>query len=72
MRFAADREVSKSMTLLAATAPGVLAGSLLATNISKKLLADVAGTGFMLVSRYTLYLSGLGRGGERALIHLGG
>ncbi|GAB3319080.1 TMEM165/GDT1 family protein [Haliea atlantica] len=62
MLFAADREVSKwtvffaaSAALIVASAIGVLAGSLLSAWISEKVLAYVAGTGFILIGAWTLY-----------------
>lgn len=62
MLFAADKEVSKltvffaaSLALVIASAVGVLAGSFLATYISEKTLAYIAGAGFMLIGAYTLY-----------------
>jgi putative Ca2+/H+ antiporter (TMEM165/GDT1 family) len=62
MLFAADKEVSKSMVFLAASAAlvvasalGVLAGSLLSAYISEKVLAYVAGVGFILIGGYTIY-----------------
>lgn len=62
MLFAADKEVNKltvffaaSLALVIASAVGVLAGSFLATYISEKTLAYIAGTGFMLIGAYTLY-----------------
>jgi putative Ca2+/H+ antiporter (TMEM165/GDT1 family) len=62
MLFAADKEVNKltvflaaSLALVIASAVGVLAGSFLASHISEKTLAYIAGTGFMLIGAYTLY-----------------
>jgi len=62
MLFAADKEVNKltvffaaSLALVVASAIGVLAGSFLATYISEKALAYIAGAGFMLIGAYTLY-----------------
>jgi putative Ca2+/H+ antiporter (TMEM165/GDT1 family) len=62
MLFAADGEVSKltvffaaSLALVVAAAIGVLAGSLLSTFISKKLLSYIAGVGFIAIGAYTLY-----------------
>jgi putative Ca2+/H+ antiporter (TMEM165/GDT1 family) len=62
MLFAADKEVSKltvflasSAALVVAAALGVLAGSLLADYLNERVLAWVAGTGFMLIGAYTLY-----------------
>jgi len=61
MLFAADKEVSKltvflasSAALVVAAALGVLAGSLLADYLNERVLAWVAGTGFMLIRAYTL------------------
>lgn len=60
--FAADKEVGKltvflaaSVALVVASAIGVLAGSLLAAYISEKVLAYIAGIGFILIGAYTLY-----------------
>jgi putative Ca2+/H+ antiporter (TMEM165/GDT1 family) len=60
--FAADKDVSKltvflaaSAALIAATAIGVLAGSLLTAYISERTLSHIAGTGFMLIGAYTIY-----------------
>ena len=62
MLFAADKDVSKwtvflaaSAALVVASAIGVLAGSLLSAYISEKILAYIAGSGFMLIGAYTLY-----------------
>jgi putative Ca2+/H+ antiporter (TMEM165/GDT1 family) len=62
MLFAADKDVSKwtvflaaSAALVVASAIGVLAGSLLSAYISEKVLAYIAGSGFMLIGAYTLY-----------------
>jgi putative Ca2+/H+ antiporter (TMEM165/GDT1 family) len=62
MLFAADKEVSKllvfaaaSAALVVASAIGVLAGSLLSAYIDQKLLAYIAGTGFILIGAFTLY-----------------
>ena len=62
MLFAADKEVSKllvfaaaSAALVVASAVGVLAGSLLSAYIDQKLLAYIAGTGFILIGAFTLY-----------------
>jgi putative Ca2+/H+ antiporter (TMEM165/GDT1 family) len=62
MLFAADREVSKltvffaaSAALVLASAIGVLAGSLLSSYVSERLLHLVAGTGFILIGVWTLY-----------------
>ena len=60
--FAADREVSKitvflasSAALVVAAALGVLAGSLLAEYLNERVLAWLAGTGFIVIGAYTLY-----------------
>ena len=60
--FAADKEVSKYLVFLAASAAlivasaiGVLAGSLLSEFISEKVLHYIAGTGFIAIGAYTLY-----------------
>lgn len=65
MLFAADREVSKWMVFFAASAAlivasglGVLAGSLLSAWISEKMLAWIAGIGFILIGAWTLYQAG--------------
>ena len=65
MLFAADREVSKWMVFFAASAAlivasglGVLAGSLLSAWISEKMLAYIAGVGFILIGAWTLYQAG--------------
>ena len=62
MLFAADKEVSKLMVFAAASAAlilasalGVLAGGLMSEYISEKLLAYVAGVGFILIGGWTLY-----------------
>lgn len=62
MLFAADKDVSKwtvflaaSAALVVASAIGVLAGSLLSAYISEKILAYIAGSGFILIGAYTLY-----------------
>jgi putative Ca2+/H+ antiporter (TMEM165/GDT1 family) len=59
--FAADREVSKwlvfigaSLALIATSALGVLAGSLLAQYVSPRTLQVVAGIGFILIGAWTL------------------
>lgn len=67
MLFAADKEVSK-MTVFAASAAalvvaaaiGVLAGSLLSGVINEKVLAYIAGAGFILIGIYTLYQAAFG------------
>ncbi|MBQ0718652.1 MAG: TMEM165/GDT1 family protein [Gammaproteobacteria bacterium] len=60
--FAADKDVSKltvffaaSAALVVASAIGVLAGSFLSAYISEKIMAYIAGIGFMLIGAYTLY-----------------
>jgi putative Ca2+/H+ antiporter (TMEM165/GDT1 family) len=62
MLFASDKEVNKllvfaaaSAALVVASAIGVLAGSLLSAYIDEKILAYLAGTGFMVIGAYTLY-----------------
>ena len=62
MLFAADKDVSKltvflasSAALVVAAALGVLAGSLLAGYLNERVLAWVAGTGFIVIGAYTLY-----------------
>ncbi len=62
MLFAADREVSKSMVFVAASAAlvvasaiGVIAGSLLSEFINEEFLHYLAGIGFVLIGIYTLY-----------------
>jgi putative Ca2+/H+ antiporter (TMEM165/GDT1 family) len=62
MLFAADKEVSKCLVFLAASAAlivasaiGVLAGSLLSEFISEKVLHYIAGIGFIAIGAYTLY-----------------
>ena len=62
MLFASDKEVSKLMVFLAASAAlicasalGVLAGSILSGFISERLLSYIAGVGFILIGGYTLY-----------------
>ncbi len=62
MLFAADKEVSKwtvflaaSAALIVASAIGVLAGSMLSAYISEKMLAYIAGCGFILIGAWTLY-----------------
>ncbi len=62
MLFAADKEVSKAMVFLAASAAlivasaiGVLAGSLLSEYIDEKVLHYIAGVGFMAIGAFTLY-----------------
>jgi len=62
MLFAADKEVSKYMVFLAASAAlvlasalGVLAGSLLSEFINEKYLHYIAGVGFVVIGAVTLY-----------------
>ena len=61
MLFAADKEVSKwlvfigaSLALIATSALGVLAGSLLAQYVSPRTLQVIAGIGFILIGAWTL------------------
>ena len=61
MLFAADKETSKwmvfaaaSAALVVASAIGVLAGSVLSAYISEKVLAYIAGVGFILIGILTL------------------
>lgn len=61
MLFAADKETSKwmvfaaaSAALVVASAVGVLAGSVLSAYISEKVLACIAGIGFILIGILTL------------------
>jgi putative Ca2+/H+ antiporter (TMEM165/GDT1 family) len=60
--FAADREVSKltvffaaSLALVATSAIGVAAGSLLSQVINVRTMALVAGSGFILIGVWTLW-----------------
>ena len=60
--FAADREVSKltvffaaSLALVATSAIGVAAGSLLSQVINIRTMALVAGSGFILIGIWTLW-----------------
>ena len=62
MLFAADSEVSRwtvflaaSAALVVASAIGVAMGTLLSEFISEKVLAYVAGTGFIAIGLVTLY-----------------
>ena len=62
MLFAADKEVSKYMVFIAASAAlivasalGVLAGSLLSEYINEKYLHYIAGIGFIAIGGVTLY-----------------
>ncbi|MEJ2309847.1 MAG: TMEM165/GDT1 family protein [Gammaproteobacteria bacterium] len=59
--FAADREVNKwlvfvgaSLALIATSAIGVLAGSLISQFVSERTLQIIAGTGFLLIGLWTL------------------
>ena len=62
MLFATDKEVSKylvfmaaSAALIVASAIGVLAGSLFSEFINEKYLHYVAGVGFIAIGAFTLY-----------------
>jgi len=62
MLFASDKDVSKYMVFIAASAAlivasalGVLAGSLLSNYINEKYLHYIAGVGFILIGAFTLY-----------------
>ncbi|MSR10798.1 MAG: TMEM165/GDT1 family protein [Gammaproteobacteria bacterium] len=62
MLFATDKEVSKLMIFVAASAAlivasalGVLAGSLLSEYINPRYLHYIAGVGFIGIGAYTLY-----------------
>lgn len=62
MLFAADKEVSKYMVFIAASAAlivasalGVLAGSILSEFINERILHYVAGIGFIVIGVVTLY-----------------
>ncbi len=62
MLFAADKEVSKlvvfaasSLALIVAAGIGVLAGSLISTFVSEKVLSLIAGVGFVAIGLYILY-----------------
>jgi len=62
MLFASDKDVSKYMVFIAASAAlivasalGVLAGSLLSNYINEKFLHYIAGVGFILIGAFTLY-----------------
>lgn len=62
MLFAADKDVNKwlvfaaaSLALVVAAAIGVLAGGLLSTFISERVLSLIAGTGFVAIGLYILY-----------------
>ncbi|MBK9162058.1 MAG: TMEM165/GDT1 family protein [Nitrosomonadales bacterium] len=62
MLFASDREVSKwtvffgaSAALIATSAIGVMAGSVISNYISEKSLHYIAGAGFVLIGLWTLW-----------------
>jgi putative Ca2+/H+ antiporter (TMEM165/GDT1 family) len=62
MLFAADKDINKwmvffaaSSALIVASAIGVLAGTFLSEYINEKVLAYIAGTGFIIIGIYTLY-----------------
>lgn len=62
MLFAADKDVGKMTVFLAsaaalvvASAIGVIAGSFLSEYINERVLAYIAGTGFILIGAFTLY-----------------
>ena len=62
MLFATDREVSKMMVFVAASAAlvvasalGVIAGSLLAEYINERYLHYIAGVGFVAIGLFTLF-----------------
>lgn len=62
MLFAADKDISKwmvffaaSAALIVASAIGVLAGTFLSAYINEKILAYVAGAGFIIIGVYTIY-----------------
>lgn len=62
MLFSADKEVSKYLVFLAAsaalvvaTAIGVLAGSLLSEYINEKVLHYIAGIGFIIIGTFTVF-----------------
>lgn len=62
MLFAADKEVSKytvflaaSAALIAASALGVLAGSVMSDYVNEKYLHYIAGAGFIAIGAFTLY-----------------
>jgi len=62
MLFATDKEVSKylvfmaaSAALIVASAIGVLAGSLFSEFINEKYLHYIAGVGFIAIGAFTLY-----------------
>ena len=62
MLFATDREVSKMMVFVAASAAlivasalGVIAGSLLSEYINERYLHYIAGVGFVAIGLFTLF-----------------
>lgn len=62
MLFATDKETSKFIVFLAASAAlivasalGVLAGSLLSEYINEKYLHYIAGVGFLAIGSFTIY-----------------
>ncbi|NMP30838.1 TMEM165/GDT1 family protein [Thalassotalea sp. M1531] len=62
MLFASDKEVSKwlvfiaaSAALIVASAIGVLAGTFLSSYIDEKTLAYIAGLGFIIIGLWTIY-----------------
>lgn len=62
MLFASEKDVSKYMVFIAASAAlivasaiGVLAGSLLSNYINEKYLHYIAGVGFIVIGAFTLY-----------------
>jgi putative Ca2+/H+ antiporter (TMEM165/GDT1 family) len=62
MLFAADREVSKltvffaaSLALIATSAIGVVAGTLLSQYVNVRTMALIAGSGFILIGIWTLW-----------------
>ena len=62
MLFAADKEISKwmvfaaaSAALIVASAVGVIAGTFLSAYISEKVLAYIAGVGFITIGIWTIY-----------------
>jgi putative Ca2+/H+ antiporter (TMEM165/GDT1 family) len=62
MLFAADKDVSKVLVFLAASAAlilasalGVLAGSLISDYLNERVLSYIAGFGFIAIGAFTLY-----------------
>ena len=62
MLFAADKDVSKVLVFLAASAAlilasalGVLAGSLISDYLNERVLSYIAGCGFIAIGTFTLY-----------------